>query len=83
MSVRDLDPGRPHRFACDLSLFLEVAHENTAQGRRYAAMETEVLPPSSPYHNGELRVTLSPEQAREIICSLWKQLPPEERPCPS
>lgn len=82
MSTRDLDPDDPGRYQNELALRLEVVYENTAQGRRYAAMQSKVMPPDPPCHNGELRVTLSPEQAREIIVALWRQLPPEERPCP-
>jgi len=81
-----MDAERDDRYRQDLSLFLEVRQGNdglsVTMGRRYAVRRSEIRPPEPPYHNGELRVTLSPEQAVEIIRTLWRQLPLEDRPCP-
>lgn len=55
----------------------------TESGRRYATYDQRVATTglSEPYDK-ELRVRLSPEQARAIIVGLWRALDPQDRPLP-
>lgn len=73
----ETDTKLPYR---NLGLFIRHKGDD-AEARVFAVIQMDEIPPESPYP-GRINVAISPQQARDIIATLWRQLPPEERPCP-